>query len=103
MPAGSKPVSAGPNSTVCAQTLPPPPPLSGAPAAVSARNTSTLRAINALVTIGTEEPDRTVLTFVRCLAHSGHRMPTDVGVIQSVQIGRPHDEHETPVSRDGWR
>jgi hypothetical protein len=42
-------------------------------------------------------------TFVRCLAHSGHRIPTGVGVMQSGQIGRPHDEHETPVTRLGWR
>jgi hypothetical protein len=30
-------------------------------------------------------------------------MPTEVGVMQSGQIDRPHDEQETPVSRDGWR
>jgi hypothetical protein len=30
-------------------------------------------------------------------------MPTEVGVMQSGQIGRPHDEQETPVSRLGWR
>jgi hypothetical protein len=35
--------------------------------------------------------------------HSGQRMPTGVGVMQSGQIGRPHDEHETPVSRSVWR
>ena len=46
---------------------------------------------------------RIVWTFVRCAAHSGQRMPTGVGVMQSGQIGRPHDEHETPVSRLGWR
>ena len=38
-----------------------------------------------------------------CCAHSGQRMPTDVGVMQSGQIGRPQFEHETPVSRPGWR
>ena len=42
-------------------------------------------------------------TFVRSRAHSGQRIPTGVGVMQSGQIGRPHDEHETPVSREGWR
>ena len=47
--------------------------------------------------------DRAVLTFVRSRAHSGQRIPTDVGVMQSGQIGRPHEEHETPVSRDGCR
>jgi hypothetical protein len=43
------------------------------------------------------------LTFVRCLAHSGQRMPTGVVVMQSGQIGRPQLEQETPVSREGWR
>ena len=42
-------------------------------------------------------------TLVRCLAHSGQRMPTGVVVMQSGQIGRPQDEHDTPVSRDGCR
>jgi hypothetical protein len=44
-----------------------------------------------------------VRTFVFCLAHSGQRIPTDVGVMQSVQIGRAQLEQETPVSRLGWR
>ena len=43
------------------------------------------------------------LTRVRCLEHSGQRMPTGVGVMQSGQIGRPQEEQETAVSRDGWR
>ena len=43
------------------------------------------------------------LTCVRCLAHSGQRMPTGVVVMQSGQIGRPQLEQETPVSREGWR
>ena len=34
---------------------------------------------------------------------SGHRIPTGANVAQSVQIGRPHSEHESPVSRSGWR
>jgi hypothetical protein len=42
-------------------------------------------------------------TFVRWLAHSGQRMPTGVGVMQSGQIGRPQEEQETPVSRLGCR
>jgi len=42
-------------------------------------------------------------TRVRCLAHSGQRIPTVVEVMQSVQIGRPQFEQETPVSRVGWR
>jgi hypothetical protein len=60
-------------------------------------------AISAWVTTGLEGALRTVLTLVRSRAHSGQRMPTDVGVMQSGQIGRPHEEHETPVSRDGCR
>jgi hypothetical protein len=42
-------------------------------------------------------------TRVRWLAHSGQRIPTGVGVMQSGQIGRPQEEQETPVSRSGWR
>jgi hypothetical protein len=44
-----------------------------------------------------------VRTFVFCLAHSGQRMPTGVGVMQSVQMGLPQFEQETPVSRFPWR
>jgi hypothetical protein len=44
-----------------------------------------------------------VFTFVRWREHSGQRIPTGVGVMHSGQIGRPHDEHETPVSRPGCR
>jgi len=42
-------------------------------------------------------------TFVRWREHSGQRIPTGVEVMQSGQIGRPQFEHDTPVSRDGWR
>jgi hypothetical protein len=45
----------------------------------------------------------TVLTCVRSRAQSGQRMPTDVVVMQSGQIGRPQFEQDTPVSREGWR
>jgi hypothetical protein len=38
-----------------------------------------------------------------CPAWSGQRMPTAAGVMHSVQIGRPHSEHDSPVSRSGWR
>jgi hypothetical protein len=44
-----------------------------------------------------------VRTFVRCREHSGQRIPTGVGVMQSGQIGRPQLEHATPVSRPGCR
>jgi hypothetical protein len=43
------------------------------------------------------------LTLVRSREHSGHRIPTDVGVMQSGQMGRPHEEQETPVSREECR
>ncbi len=46
---------------------------------------------------------RIVRTGVRSRAHSGQRMPTGVGVMQSGQIGRPQFEHDTPVSRLGCR
>ena len=42
-------------------------------------------------------------TFVFSRAHSGQRIPTEVVVMQSGQIGRPQFEHVTPVSRSGWR
>jgi hypothetical protein len=48
-------------------------------------------------------PERTVRTWVFCLAHSGQRIPTFVGVMQSGQIGRAQLEQLTPVSRLGWR
>ena len=44
-----------------------------------------------------------VVTRVRWRMHSGQRIPTGVGVMQSGQIGRPQDEQETPVSRSGCR
>ena len=34
---------------------------------------------------------------------SGQRWPTGAAVMHSAQIGRPHSEHETNVSRFGWR
>ena len=83
--------------------MPPPPPLSCAPAPVSARNTIALITIRACVTTGVRGSVRIVLTFVRSRAHSGQRIPTGVGVMQSGQIGRPQEEHETPVSRLGCR
>jgi len=46
---------------------------------------------------------RIFITFVRCREHSGQRIPTGVVVMQSGQIARPQFEHETPVSREGWR
>jgi hypothetical protein len=59
--------------------------------------------MSASVTSGWREAVRSVFTGVRCLEHSGQRMPTGVVVMQSGQIGRPQEEQETPVSREGWR
>jgi len=47
--------------------------------------------------------ERIVRTLVPWRAHSGQRMPTDVDVMQSGQIGRPQLEQATPVSRLGCR
>jgi hypothetical protein len=57
------------------------------------------------VAIGSPPPRivAAVFTFVRWREHSGQRIPTGVGVMQAGQIGRPQEEHETPVSRLGWR
>jgi hypothetical protein len=46
---------------------------------------------------------RIVRTCVFCREHSGQRMPTGVGVMQSGQIGRPQFEQCTAVSRRGCR
>ena len=62
-----------------------------------------MTAISASVSSGRLETLRIVLTLVRSPAHSGQRMPTGVVVMQSGQIGRPQFEHETAVSREGWR
>jgi hypothetical protein len=43
------------------------------------------------------------ITLVRCLEHSGQRIPTAVVVMHSGQMDRPQFEQETPVSREGWR
>ena len=64
----------------------------------------TLIAISAYVTRGVAAPIvRTVRTCVFWREHSGQRMPTGVGVMQSGQMGRPQLEQETPVSRSGCR
>ena len=47
--------------------------------------------------------ERIVCTRCFLPAQSGQRMPTGVVVMQSGQIALPQFEHETPVSRDGWR
>ncbi|MGZ4271672.1 MAG: hypothetical protein ACXVSX_21000 [Solirubrobacteraceae bacterium] len=59
--------------------------------------------ISAIVTRGSVVVDAIVWTLVRCAEHWGQRMPTGVGVMQLGQIGRPHEEQDTAVSREGWR
>ena len=86
------------------------PPLLNCPApppASSIRKTITLIAIRAIVAgilpaVGLKAPWPT-RTLVVCRAHSGQRMPTEVEVMHSGQIGRPQFEQETPVSRSGCR
>ena len=73
------------------------------PPADIAMNTMTLIAISAYVSCGSRRIVAAVRTLVFWRAHSGQRIPTGVGVMQSGQIGRPHDEQETPVSRSEWR
>ncbi|GAC1528177.1 MAG: hypothetical protein NVS2B6_16100 [Thermoleophilaceae bacterium] len=53
------------------------------------------------MSVGSLTLSRNLVTFVRCLEHSGQRIPTGVGVMHSGQIGRPHDEQDTAVSRAG--
>jgi hypothetical protein len=59
--------------------------------------------ISTIVTRGSLVVELSVRTLVRWAEHSGQRMPTGVGVMQLGQIGRPHEEHDTAVSREGWR
>src|SRR5437016_1648711 len=79
-------------------------PLAVAPPAASETSaTATLIPRSAYVTTGAPGAARKLRTGVLSRAHSGHRMPTGVVVMQSVQIGRPHEEQETAVSRLGCR
>ena len=62
---------------------------------------STLIAISTLVTIPVSPRPvaRVTPVFIRAMPCgfpecSGHRCPTGAGVMHSVQIGRPHSEHE---------
>ena len=68
-----------------------------------ARKITAQATISTTVTRGSLVVERIVWTLVRCAEHSGQRMPTGVGVMQSGQIALPHEEHDTPVSREGWR
>jgi hypothetical protein len=54
------------------------------------------------MTVGSACIERIVRTLVLpWRAHSGQRMPTEVDVMQSGQMGRPQFEQLTPVSRFG--
>jgi hypothetical protein len=56
------------------------------------------------MSVGSAVSDLTVRTRVLpWRAHSGQRMPTEVDVMQSGQIGRPQFEQLTPVWRFGCR
>ena len=68
-----------------------------------ARKARTHTAMIAIVARGSLDVVASERVFVRCREHSGQRIPTGVGVMQSGQMGRPQDEQLTPVSRDGWR
>ena len=57
--------------------------------------------IRTYVTVGCAYTLRIVRTGVFCREHSGQRMPTGVGVMQSGQIGLSQLEHETPVRGRG--
>ena len=80
------------------------------PVASSSRKTPTLIPISVLVTTPAppvvESPRipldirATPCGLPEC---SGQRWPTGAGVMHSVQIGRPHSEHEMYVSRSGCR
>ncbi|HEX6698211.1 MAG TPA: hypothetical protein VF080_15495 [Solirubrobacteraceae bacterium] len=59
--------------------------------------------MSTIVTRGSLVVELSVRTWVRWAEHSGQRMPTGVGVMQLGQMGRPHEEQDTAVSRDGWR
>src|SRR4051795_4545575 len=78
--------------------LPPVPPDTPAvpPATIDATSTATLIAMRATVTTGVDARMNVcaVVTRVRWREHSGQRMPTGVGVMQSGQMGPPHDEPE---------
>jgi hypothetical protein len=57
----------------------------------------------ATVTRGSLPTELSLWTLVRWAAHSGQRIPTGVGVMQSGQMALPHEEQDTPVSREVWR
>ena len=69
----------------------------------------TLITISVVVTMpGLRAVRRCALVTTRCTPFglpewSGQRIPTGPNVMQSGQIGRPHSEHETPVSLSGCR
>src|SRR3954449_7431099 len=90
----------GPKKTPCSKTHPwtlPGKIPGGYPLINSATNAIALIAIRIVVNRASFQSEgavtcEAVITFVRSPAHSGQRMPTGDGVMQSVQIGRPHEE-----------
>ena len=77
-----------PHSAPLSTIEPPPRSATPPPPPSVAMKAMTLTAISVYVTTGSEPMLRSVLTGVRSREHSGQRMPTDVGVMQSGQIGR---------------
>ena len=93
--------TAGPNSAPSRYSdVPPPEPTPNWPLP---RNAMTQAMMRKTVTRGSLRVEASERVFVFWREHSGQRMPTGVGVMQSGQIGRPQLEQRTPVSRDGWR
>src|SRR5689334_10226098 len=93
------PLSAAFCSTESPWTLPPNDP----PEASVPMYASTFTPISVYVAIGSPPAYARRTTRVFAFEHSGQRMPTEVGVMQSGQMGRPQLEHDTAVSRSGWR
>ena len=81
------------------------PPANDAPEAIWPRKATTQRPMIAKVAGASLRPAAPIglRTSVRWPAHSGQRIPTEVEVMQSGQIGRSQFEQATFVSRPGWR
>src|SRR3954449_2911617 len=87
------------SSTELPPTLPP----TDDPDASVAKKASTFIPISVYVAIGSPPAYARRTTRVLSREHSGQRIPTEVGVMQSGQIDRPQLEHDTAVSRSGCR
>ena len=99
--------TAGPKTAPSRTSCEPPIPRTPTPCAISATNTSRVTTTRTPVAIAVAEPARTRRTGAPPRrpppAHSGQRTPTAAWVMHEVQMGRSQLEHETSVSRSGWR